>query len=77
VLLLGTIGYIGKLLEQDIGSYAKVHHWTIPNIEYVLWAIVLGLIVSNTVGVPEIFRTGVATYEFWLKRESFCLGRAS
>ena len=26
-----------------------------------------GLIVSNTVGVPAIFRAGVDTYEFWLK----------
>src|SRR3989442_14058224 len=67
VLLLAAVGYAGKLLEQNVGAYAKAHHWTFPNIEYVLWAIVLGLVISNTVGVPEIFRTGVATYEFWLK----------
>src|SRR5260370_22330681 len=67
VLLLAGVGYAGKLLEQNVGAYAKARHWTFPNIEYVLWAIVLGLLISNTVGVPEIFRTGVATYEFWLK----------
>src|SRR5467141_2768931 len=67
VLLLAAIGYAGKLLEQNVGAYAKAHHWTFPNIEYVLWAIVLGLAISNTVGVPELFRAGVATYEFWLK----------
>jgi uncharacterized integral membrane protein (TIGR00698 family) len=74
VLLLAAIGYAGKLLEQSVGGYAKAHHWTFPNIEYVLWAIILGLLVSNTVGVPELFRAGVATYEFWLKAGIVLLG---
>src|SRR5436309_5599595 len=74
VLLLGAIGYAGKLLEQNVGAYAKAHHWTFPNIEYVLWAILLGLVISNTVGVPEVFRSGVATYEFWLKAGIVLLG---
>src|SRR5258708_8781340 len=74
VLLLAAVGYAGKLLEQNVGAYAKAHHWTFPNIEYVLWAIVLGLVISNTVGVPAIFRTGVATYEFWLKAGIVLLG---
>lgn len=74
VLLLAAIGYAGKLLEQNVGAYAKAHHWVFPNIEYVLWAILLGLIISNTVGVPEIFRSGVATYEFWLKAGIVLLG---
>src|SRR5262244_3841777 len=72
--LLAGIGYAGKLLEQNVGKYAKVHHWTFPNIEYVLWAILIGLAISNTVGVPEIFRAGVATYEFWLKAGIVLLG---
>src|SRR6266567_3217480 len=74
VILLAGIGYAGKLLEQNVGAYAKAHHWTFPNIEYVLWAIVLGLVISNAVGVPEIFRAGVATYEFWLKVGIVLLG---
>src|SRR5881398_1205977 len=74
VLLLAAVGYAGKLLEQNVGAYAKARHWTFPNIEYVLWAIILGLVISNTVGVPEIFRTGVATYEFWLKAGIVLLG---
>ena len=45
-----------------------------PNIEYVLWAIVFGLIVANTTGVPKIFRPGVDTYEFWLKAGIVLLG---
>lgn len=74
VALLAAVGYAGKLLEQNVGRYAKAHHWTFPNIEYVLWAILLGLVISNTVGVPEIFRAGVATYEFWLKAGIVLLG---
>jgi uncharacterized integral membrane protein (TIGR00698 family) len=74
VLLLAAIGYAGKLLEQNVGKYAKAHHWTFPNIEYVLWAIILGLLIANTVGVPEIFRAGVGTYEFWLKAGIVLLG---
>jgi uncharacterized integral membrane protein (TIGR00698 family) len=74
VLLLAGIGYAGKLLEQNVGKYAKGHHWTFPNIEYVLWAILLGLVISNLVGIPEIFRAGVATYEFWLKAGIVLLG---
>src|SRR5260221_14019282 len=74
VLLLAAVGYTGKLLEQNVGAYAKAHHWTFPNIEYVLWAIVLGLVISNTVGIPEIFRSGVTTYEFWLKAGIVLLG---
>lgn len=74
LLLLGAVGYAGKLLEQNVGAFAKTHHWVFPNIEYVLWAILLGLVISNTIGVPEIFKSGVATYEFWLKAGIVLLG---
>src|ERR1700676_2995816 len=74
ILLLAAIGYAGKLLEQNVGKYAKSHHWIFPNIEYVLWAILIGLAISNTVGIPAIFRSGVATYEFWLKAGIVLLG---
>src|SRR5260370_7138079 len=65
VLLLAAVGYAGKLLEQNVGGYAKALHWTFPNIEYVLWAIILGLLISNTVGLPQIFLTSVAPYALW------------
>src|SRR5438067_12212705 len=67
VLLLLVIGYAGKITEQSIAAYGRLHHVTLPNIEYVLWAIAFGLVVSNTVGVPAVCRKGVETYEFWLK----------
>lgn len=74
LLLLTAIGLLGKFTEQGIAGYAKAHHLHLPNIEYVLWAIVYGLIISNTIGVPRIFRPGVATYEFWLKLGIVFLG---
>ncbi|HWX55903.1 MAG TPA: putative sulfate exporter family transporter [Verrucomicrobiae bacterium] len=74
VLLLAGIGFLGKLLEQSITRYSKAHHLTVPNIEYVLWAILLGLLIANTIGVPELFKPGVATYEFWLKTGIVLLG---
>ena len=67
LLLLAIVGYAGKFIEQSIARYGKAHHLTLPNIEYVLWAILIGVIISNTIGVPRVFRAGVATYEFWLK----------
>jgi uncharacterized integral membrane protein (TIGR00698 family) len=74
ILLLLAVGYAGKFIEQSIARYGKAHHLFLPNIEYVLWAILLGLAISNTVGVPAIFRAGVATYEFWLKAGIVLLG---
>ncbi len=74
VFLLAIIGYAGKLLEKNINAYARSHHWTIPNIEYVLWAILIGLFISNVFGLADIFKPGVATYEFWLKAGIVLLG---
>jgi len=74
ILLLAGIGYVGKLTEQAIAAYGKANHLALPNIEYVLWAIIFGLVVSNTAGVPAVLRPGVATYEFWLKTGIVLLG---
>lgn len=74
ILLLAVVGYAGKFIEQFIARYGKAHHLVLPNIEYVLWAILIGIVIANTVGVPGIFRRGVATYEFWLKTGIVLLG---
>src|SRR6516165_5026524 len=74
LLLLGAVGFAGKFIEQSIAAYTKSHHVTFPNIEYVLWAIVIGLVIANTVGIPRVFQPGVATYEFWLKAGIVLLG---
>ncbi len=67
VALLFGIGLLGKLMEHGFTVLRTQYHLLLPQIEYVLWAIILGLILSNSVGVAAIFRPGVATYELWLK----------
>lgn len=74
IFLLAAIGYLAKLTELGIAKYGKAHQVHLPNIEYVLWAIIYGLIISNTTGIPRLFRPGVATYEFWLKLGIVFLG---
>lgn len=74
LFLLVSVGYAGKFVEQSIARYGRTHHLTLPNIEYVLWAILIGLVISNTVGIPAAFRPGLATYEFWLKAGIVLLG---
>ena len=65
-LLLFAIGLAGKALES-LGILLRAHHHYFPRVEYVLWAIILGLLLSNTLTLPRIFRPGIATYELWLK----------
>jgi len=74
VLLLAGIGFAGKILERSINSYAKTHHRIFPNVEYVLWAIIIGLLISNTLTIPKLFQSGIATYEFFLKIGIVLLG---
>ncbi len=74
IALLAVVGYAGKFVERTLNTWTKAHHITFPNIEYVLWAILFGILIANTVGVARIFRPGVATYEFWLKAGIILLG---
>ena len=74
IALLFAIGYAGKLTEQLLRDYGKSHHLALPNLEYVLWAILFGLVVSNVLRLPEVFKPGIATYEFWLKAGIVLLG---
>ena len=70
IALLFSIGYAGKWIEGFFRVYGKTHHLVLPNIEYVLWAIVLGLLIGNTsVGFRwfAAFSPGIETYEFFLK----------
>ena len=55
ILLLAAVGYAGKFLEKYLNTTAKAHHWTFPNIEYVLWAIVIGLLISNLITFLRFF----------------------
>ncbi len=66
-LLLFGIGLAAKTLEAFGDTLRRVHHLPVPHVEYVLWAIVLGLLLSNVGSIPRVFRPGIATYELWLK----------
>jgi len=75
--LLTIVGLGGKVLEKSIATYSKAHHLVVPNIEYVLWAILIGLLISNTIGVAEVFKPGIATYDSGLRPGLCCWARAS
>jgi uncharacterized integral membrane protein (TIGR00698 family) len=74
ILLLIAVGLLGKYAQIWWNALAKHEHWRVPDIEYVLWAIVIGLLITNTVGLHRVFRPGVQTYEFWLKVGIVVLG---
>ena len=77
LVLLFAIGYAGKWIEAAIKQYGVAHKVALPNIEYVLWAILIGLVIGNTVGLMRWFRVfapGIETYEFWLKLGIVLLG---
>ena len=75
--LLLAIGYGGKVIEAAIRDYGKARHIALPNIEYVLWAILIGLVIGNLFSGRawfKVFAPGIATYEFWLKLGIVLLG---
>lgn len=74
ILLLIGVGLLGKYAQVWWNALAKHEHWRVPDIEYVLWAIVIGLLITNTVGLHRTFRPGVQTYQFWLKVGVVALG---
>ena len=74
ILLLIGVGVLGKYAQIWWNTAAKHHHWTVPDIEYVLWAILIGLLITNTIGLHAVFRPGVLTYQFWLKVGIVALG---
>ena len=56
IALLFAIGFLGKVAAQYV-----------PHMEYVIFAIAFGALISNTIPLPKVFVPGVRTYEFWLK----------
>ncbi|MDE1155108.1 MAG: putative sulfate exporter family transporter, partial [Acidobacteriaceae bacterium] len=52
--LLFGLGLLGKVLEM-LGTWLpKRHHIPFPHMEYVLWAIILGLLFANLFELPRI-----------------------
>jgi uncharacterized integral membrane protein (TIGR00698 family) len=78
LVLLLAVGYAGELIEAWIRHYNAAHLKSpLPNIEYVLWAILIGLVIGNTLGGRswfKVFSPGIGTYEFWLKLGIVLLG---
>jgi uncharacterized integral membrane protein (TIGR00698 family) len=70
IALLFAIGYGGKRAEALLRAYGQSHHVAVPNIEYVLWAILFGLAIGNLLAgsrLRAVFAPGIDTYEFFLK----------
>ncbi len=70
--LLFVLGYAGKRAEAFLRAYGQSHHVALPNVEYVLWAIVFGLVVGNALAASSprlqaVFAPGINTYDFFLK----------
>jgi len=63
IFLLATLAYV-------LAGQAVVKHY---NLEYALWALAVGLIISNTVGTPEFLKPAVRT-EFYIKTGLVLLG---
>jgi hypothetical protein len=76
VLLLAGIGYVAKTLEHSINTYAKTHHWTFPNVEYVLWAIVMASSSRTHWQSPKSFSLGLPPTSSGSNLESCFLARA-
>jgi uncharacterized integral membrane protein (TIGR00698 family) len=74
LLLLAAVGIAGAFAQNGLRSLGKATGTALPDIEYVLWAIVIGLLIRNVIGLPALFRPGVASYEFWLKTGIVLLG---
>jgi uncharacterized integral membrane protein (TIGR00698 family) len=74
LLLLVAVGLVGVGLQAGLRAIGTAAGTKLPDVEYVLWAILVGLAIRNTVGVPAALRPGVGTYEFWLKIGIVLLG---
>lgn len=61
ILLLIGVRVLGKYAQIWWNALTKHQHWTVPDVEYVLWAVVIGLLITNTIGLHPIFRPGVLT----------------
>ena len=64
IFLLATLAYV-------LAGQSVVKHY---NLEYALWALAVGLIISNTVGTPQFMKPAVRT-EFYIKTGLVILGR--
>jgi uncharacterized membrane protein YadS len=62
--------FLLAVLAFVLAGQKTVKHY---NLEYALWALVVGLLISNTVGTPALLRAAVRT-EFYIKTGLVLLG---
>lgn len=62
--------FLLTLLAYLLASHEVIKHY---NLEYPLWALLVGLIISNTVGTPKFLQPAVKT-EFYIKTGIVLLG---
>ncbi len=65
-LMLSLLGFLSQIISQQqlMSSYG---------LEYVVWALIIGLVISNTVGVPRFLSPAVKT-ELYIKTGLVLLG---
>jgi uncharacterized integral membrane protein (TIGR00698 family) len=64
--LIFLLSFFGRLLSNQ----KVIHEW---GIEYVIWALILGLLISNTIGVPMWLKPAIKT-ELFIKTGLVILG---
>ena len=57
----------GILALLAVGLAGKWVSGFVPHMEYIIFAIAIGMAVSNTIGIPKALAPGIDTYELWLK----------
>jgi len=68
---IGFVGLFGlSLLSYVLSGQEVIKHY---NLEYALWAVLLGLVISNTVGTPKWLSAATRT-EFFIKTGLVLLG---
>lgn len=58
------------ILATTLGNYSPLRHYGVNN---VIWALVIGLLISNTIGTPKVFKGAVRT-ELYIKTGLVLLG---
>lgn len=64
----------GLLVLFGLGLAARGVSVVVPQANYLIVTIVLGLVIGNTYGIPEWARSGVGTHKLWLEAGIVVMG---
>ncbi|MEJ6951390.1 YeiH family protein [Natronospora cellulosivora (SeqCode)] len=62
--------FVLTILAEALGNYQPLRHYGFNN---VIWALFIGLLISNTIGVPDFLKGGIKT-ELYIKTGLVLLG---